>query len=107
MYTSLEKLLLLPEDTAIYCGHEYTLVSDAILLYRDENYDPFAYERVILGYLFSLTGKIEIFSLKDLSWNLKFTRRVFSVHKTSWIILLKKLITEITCLPHGQQSSLC
>ncbi|XP_071686378.1 hydroxyacylglutathione hydrolase 2, mitochondrial-like [Rutidosis leptorrhynchoides] len=32
MYTSLEKLLSLPEDTSIYCGHEYTLSNSKFAL---------------------------------------------------------------------------
>lgn len=27
MFTSLKKIMTLPDDTEIYCGHEYTLVS--------------------------------------------------------------------------------
>ncbi|GKC02723.1 probable hydroxyacylglutathione hydrolase 2, chloroplastic isoform X2, partial [Tanacetum coccineum] len=32
MHLSLEKLLLLPEDTSIYCGHEYTLSNSKFAL---------------------------------------------------------------------------
>jgi hydroxyacylglutathione hydrolase len=28
MYSSLQKITALPDDTKVYCGHEYTLVSN-------------------------------------------------------------------------------
>jgi hydroxyacylglutathione hydrolase len=35
MHTSLQKIVALPDETKVYCGHEYTLVSNRSFLVQE------------------------------------------------------------------------
>lgn len=52
MYTSLQKLVALPQDTLVYCGHEYTLANIKFALHVDpENLHLQVYQQEVLSFL--------------------------------------------------------